>query len=73
MAINTFDPKYHSTSFVNLHAARTARPGEGNGITTQPFESLLGGSYTEVAKKSQTEKDTATTPQPRTNHFRRFA
>lgn len=64
MAINTFDPKYHSTSFVNLHAARTAKPGEGKGITMQPFETLLGGSYTEVAKTSQVERDVAQAPTP---------
>lgn len=47
--------------FINLHAARSAKPGEGKGIATQRFESLLGG-YTKVAEKSQVEKEIAKAP-----------
>lgn len=69
-AFSKINPK---AQFINLHAVRSAKPGNGKGIATQRFESLLGGSYTKVAEKSQAEKEIAATPQPQVGRFWRPA
>lgn len=64
-----FDPKYHRTSFVNLHAARTSTTSVSKSaqskVTTQPFVSLLGTAtdgYKQAPEKTQVTQDIAQAP-----------